>query len=89
MNWKTKLSSRKFWVSVCGLASALLAAFHFSDEATRVTSILMALGAVVSYVLAEGFVDASSASGADTSAPASGSVPAAGGTAADGTAPKP
>lgn len=67
MNWKTKLSSRKFWVALCGLASALLAAFRFSDEASRVTSILMALGTVVSYVLAEGFVDAASASSPDAS----------------------
>lgn len=67
MNWKTKLSSRKFWVALCGLASALLAAFRFSDEASRVTSIIMALGTVVSYVLAEGFVDAASASSPDAS----------------------
>ena len=64
MNWKTKLSSRKLWVAIIGFVSALLMAYG-SDPGTveKVTSVIMAGGVLVSYILAEGWIDASRESG--------------------------
>lgn len=61
MDLKRKLSSRKFWVCICGLVSAMLALFRLSGSAGQVTALLMALGSVVSYLLSEGWVDAAAA----------------------------
>lgn len=58
MDWKRKLSSRKFWVCICSFVTAMLAAFRFDGAASQITAVIMAFGAVISYILAEGFVDA-------------------------------
>ena len=64
MSWKTKLSSRKLWLAIIGFVSALLMAYG-SDPGTveKVTSVIMAGGVLVSYILAEGWIDASRESG--------------------------
>ena len=53
MSWKTKLSSRKLWVAIIGFASALLMAYG-ADPGTveKVTSVIMAGGVLISYILA-------------------------------------
>jgi uncharacterized membrane protein len=59
IDWKQKLSSRKFWVAVVGFVSALLYAFNVADaEIEQVTSIIMSGATLIAYILAEGFVDA-------------------------------
>ena len=60
MSWKTKLSSRKLWLAIIGFVSALLMAYG-ADPGTveKVTSVIMAGGVLVSYILAEGWIDAS------------------------------
>lgn len=57
-NWKSKLTSRKFWAAVVGFLTALLAAFHM-DEMTiqQVTALVTAGGVLVAYILGEGMVD--------------------------------
>lgn len=64
IDWKRKLASRKLWVAVVGFITALLVAFQF-DEATvaQVVAVVMAFGTLISYILAEGWVDASRESG--------------------------
>ena len=63
MDWKTKLTSRKFWAAVCALATNLIIAFGGSQsEATTITAIIMAGAAVVAYIIGEGLVDAAGAS---------------------------
>lgn len=79
MDWKRKLASRKFWVCVCGFVTAVMTAFRLSGEAAKVTAVLMAFGTLISYILAEGFVDASAAeSVTGTAAPAERTEPPAG-----------
>ena len=59
MNWKRKLTSRKFWLALAGFVAPLLTAFGVSGEtAAEVSAIIMAGAAVVAYIIAEGFVDA-------------------------------
>lgn len=60
INWKQKLSSRKFWALVVGFVSPLLLAFGVGESTvTQVAAIIAAGGAVVAYLFAEGMVDAS------------------------------
>lgn len=59
MDWVKKLTSRKLWVAVAGLAANLIAAFGGAQEtATQVTAIIMGGAAVIAYIIGEGLVDA-------------------------------
>ena len=56
-----KLTSRKFWVALVAFVSALLTAFHVSEGSiVQVTSIIMAFGSLVIYILAESATDVAS-----------------------------
>lgn len=58
IDWKSKLTSRKFWVAVVGFITPILLAFGVSqDTVTQVTAIIMAGAAVVAYVSGESLVD--------------------------------
>ena len=60
INWKQKLTSRKFWAAVVGFVTALLIGFGFTDsDVTQVTSIIMAGATLIAYIIGEGLVDAS------------------------------
>ena len=63
MDWKKKLTSRKFWMAVIAFITPLLLAFGMAeDTVTQVTAIIMAGADVLAYILAEGMVDAKNAS---------------------------
>ena len=60
IDWKRKLTSRKFWVALIGFISSLLVAFNVdSGSVEQITSIIMSGATLIAYILAEGFVDAS------------------------------
>ena len=62
IDWKAKLTSRKFWAAVCTFVANLLIAFKGSQEtATQVTALIMAGAAVIAYIIGEGLVDAAGA----------------------------
>lgn len=62
MDWKRKLSSRKFWVAVVGLVSGIMIALgHTEQEAQQIGGIIMSAASVISYILAEGMIDAANA----------------------------
>ena len=59
VDWKRKLTSRKFWATVCNFVGMLILAFGGGQEtAVKVTEIIMAGAGVVAYIIAEGLVDA-------------------------------
>ena len=61
IDWVRKLSSRKFWMALIGFITPLLLAFNIpKDTVTQVTSIIMAAGVLIAYILSEGFIDAKS-----------------------------
>ena len=61
-NWKQKLTSRKFWLAVTEFVGMLLIAFGVAEtEATQITAIIMAGAGALGYIIAEGLVDANSA----------------------------
>lgn len=59
IDWKKKLTSRKFWMAVVAFITPLLLAFGMAeDTVTQVVAIIMAGADVVAYIVAEGLVDA-------------------------------
>lgn len=63
INWKRKLTSRKFWTAIVGFISAILLGFGLGDSTiTHVTSIIMSGATLIAYIIGEGLVDASSSS---------------------------
>lgn len=58
IDWKRKLSSRKFWVAVAGFVSGLIIALGGTQEvATQVSGIILSGAAVVAYILGEAVAD--------------------------------
>lgn len=61
IDWKRKLSSRKFWVSLAGFIAGLIVIFGGSQaDADKVSGAILSGAAVVGYVLGEGLADSSS-----------------------------
>ena len=59
IDWKKKLTSRKFWMAVTAFITPLLLAFGMSENTvTQVVAIIMAGADVMAYIIAEGRVDA-------------------------------
>ena len=58
INWKQKLTSRKFWAAVTGFIMAILVAFKV-DELTieQVISVVSASAVLIAYIIGEGMVD--------------------------------
>lgn len=62
IDWKRKLTSRKFWMAVAAFVTPLLLAFGVAEsDAAQVTALIMAGADVLAYILAEGMVDAKNA----------------------------
>lgn len=62
MDWKRKLTSRKFWVAVAEFVSMLLIAVGKSEHiAVQITGLIMAGAGVIAYIVGEGMTDAASA----------------------------
>ena len=62
IDWKRKLTSRKFWLAIASFVSMLIAAFGGSEEvAAQVTALIIAGATVVAYILGEGLADAAGA----------------------------
>lgn len=60
INWKAKLTSRKFWAAVTGFITPLLIAFGVgTNQVTQIVSIVMAGATLIAYIIGEGLVDAS------------------------------
>lgn len=59
INWKRKLTSRKFWAAVADFVSMLLIALRVDEgSATQVVALIMAGAGVVAYIIGEGITDA-------------------------------
>lgn len=62
INWKKKLSSRKFWAAVSGVIISVMIAFGANaDSQERVTGVITATGTLAIYMLAEGGADKAAA----------------------------
>ena len=60
IDWKRKLSSRKFWLAVVGFVTSILYAFNIAEaDVEKIVGIITAGATLIAYILAEGWVDAS------------------------------
>jgi len=58
IDWKRKLTSRKFWAAVAGFVSMLIVALgKDAGTAQQVTALIMAGASVVAYCIGEGLAD--------------------------------
>lgn len=65
MDWKRKLTSRKFWVAVAEFVTMLVIALGVAEEtAVQISALIMAGAGVIAYILGEGLIDAADAKGA-------------------------
>lgn len=59
IDWKSKLTSRKFWAAVIGFITAIMIAFNVPDlTIEQVTAIVTAGATLIAYIIGEGMVDA-------------------------------
>ena len=62
MDWKRKLTSRKFWAAIAEFVAMLLVALGDSqDTAKQVVALIMAGAGVIAYIVGEGLADAAGA----------------------------
>ncbi|MBQ1890066.1 MAG: hypothetical protein II160_05130 [Selenomonas sp.] len=63
-DWIRKLTSRKFWLAIAGLVTGIVGFLkNPTTDAETITSLILALGSVIAYVIAEGMVDAARENG--------------------------
>ena len=61
IDWVRKLTSRKFWAAVVGFATPIMTLAQVPDNtAIQITSIIMAGGTLIAYIIGEGLTDAAS-----------------------------
>ena len=58
IDWKQKLSSRKFWAAIVGFVSAILVALNYDSLTIEQTAaVITAGGVLIAYILGESYVD--------------------------------
>ena len=59
INWKQKLTSRKFWAAAIGFVTAIMVAFGVNDlTIEQVVGLITAASTLIAYIIGEGMVDA-------------------------------
>lgn len=59
IDWKSKLTSRKFWAAVIGFVTAILVAFGVGDlQIEQIVAVITACATLIAYIIGEGMVDA-------------------------------
>ena len=65
MDWKRKLTSRKFWMALATFVSMLVVFMRGTEEtAKEIAALIVAGGTVIAYIIGEGLADAAGAAGA-------------------------
>ena len=57
MDWKRKLTSRKFWLAIAGFVSGILVAVGRQEISETVAGLIMSGASVVAYIIGEGMTD--------------------------------
>ena len=62
IDWKRKLTSRKFWMAVIGFVTPLLLVFGIAEGVvTQIAGIITAGATLIAYIIGEGMTDAAAA----------------------------
>lgn len=60
IDWKRKLTSRKFWMALASFVSMLIVSLGYSEtEASKIAALIMAGASVIAYIIGEGLADSS------------------------------
>lgn len=60
IDWKRKLTSRKFWAAVAGFVTGVVIFIKSPTSSPEaVTSLIMSTGTLVAYIIGEGLADSS------------------------------
>jgi len=66
INWKQKLTSRKFWLAVVAFVTNILVLFGLPENIiAQICTTIMSGAVVVAYIIGEGMVDAARATDSD------------------------
>lgn len=58
-DWIRKLTSRKFWLAIAAFIVGIVNFLqHPTTDAETISSLVLALGSVIAYIISEGLVDA-------------------------------
>ena len=58
IDWKRKLSSRKFWAAVAGvILSIMILCGVDSSTQERIIAVITSVSTLIAYIIGEGFVD--------------------------------
>lgn len=58
IDWKRKLTSRKFWAAIVGFVTQLLILYQVPDsEIVQITATIMAGATLIGYIIGEGLAD--------------------------------
>lgn len=59
IDWKSKLTSRKFWMAIVGFISGIMMAFKVDAQTVEtISGVVMAGASVIAYIIGEGMADA-------------------------------
>jgi len=59
INWKEKLTSRKFWMAIIGFVTAILTMFNIPEPTIQQAVMLLgAISTLIAYIIGQGLVDA-------------------------------
>lgn len=62
IDWKAKLTSRKFWMAIIGFVSGILLAFKVDAQTVEtISGIILSGASVIAYIIGEGLADAAHA----------------------------
>ena len=62
IDWKQKLTSRKFWMAVIGFVTGLLTYIGIGvEKAEQIGSLILMAASVLAYIIGEGLADAAGA----------------------------
>ena len=57
IDWKRKLSSRKFWALLAGFVAGVMVIASGDSSIETITGAIMSAGSIVAYILGESWVD--------------------------------
>ena len=58
IDWKRKLTSRKFWAAVGAFITALMILFGFDDMTIeKVIAVVSTMSVLIAYIIGEGLID--------------------------------
>jgi len=59
MDWKRKLTSRKFWMAIAAFVVGIVIYIQSPDKSNpeSITALVMVTGSTIAYIVGEGFAD--------------------------------